>query len=266
MNKFFVYLLLIFFTTALHSCLNYKQIVNFQDGSELKDGIKDSIKNYTEIKLQPDDILLINVFSFNTVEANRFNAIAIDRQAMNASMGSGSGANEPIGYIVDRDGFLHLPVIGKIKAQGLTISELQQLVYKKIEETKYLNEFSVEVRFLSFRVTVLGEVNAPGTYIITNRKLTILEALGLARDLTLFSNRDNILVVREEDGIRKYGRLNLKSKSVFQSPYFYLKPNDIIYVEPHQTRVLTAPDPATRYINTILGVVSLATLIITLSK
>lgn len=266
MNKFFVYLLLIFFTSSLYSCLSYKQIVNFQDGESLNDSINDTIKNYVEIRLQPDDILMINVFSSNPAEAARFNAISLDRQMMGAGGGGGMTAAEPIGYIVDKKGYLHLPVLGRIFARDLTIVQLQDLIYKKIEETQYLKDFSLEVRFLSFRVTVLGEVNAPGTFTLSNRRLTILEALGMARDLTVFSNRDNILVIRDEEGIRKYGRVNLKSKSAFQSPYFYLKPNDIIYVEPHPTRVLTTPDPATRYINTVLGVISLATLIISLSN
>jgi len=167
---------------------------------------------------------------------------------------------------VDRKGNIEMPVLGKVQVQNLTIDELNELVRKKVEATGYLKDLSVQVRFLTFRVTILGEVNTPGTFTIANPKINILEALGLARDITLFSNRDNILVIREQNGIRNYGRINLKSREVFKSPYFYLQPNDVIYVEPHRTRVLTAPDPATRYISTILGIVSLATLILTLSR
>jgi len=264
---FLLRLILVFAAFSMQGCLSYKQIVNFQDGDDLKDGLKEQVQNYQQVRLQPDDVVMINVFSFNSVEADRFNVIPLAQQAqMMQQVGGGATATEPIGYRVDRKGNIEMPVLGKVQVQNLTIDDLNELVRKKVEATGYLKDLSVQVRFLTFRITLLGEVNAPGTFIIANPKITILEALGLAKDVTLFSNRDNILVVREQNGIRNYGRINLKSKEVFKSPYFYLQPNDVVYVEPHRTKVLTAPDPATRYISTIIGVVSLATLILTLSR
>lgn len=259
--------LLLLLSLSLSSCLSYKQIVNFQDGAELKDGVKEQIQNYQQVRLQPDDVVMINVFSFNTEEANRFNAVPLQQQAQMMQQAAGAAnASEPIGYRVDRQGNIDMPVLGKIPVKNLTIDELHDLVLNKVKATNYLIDASVQVRFLTFRITILGEVNAPGTFTIPNPKINVLEALGLARDINIFSNRDNILVIREQNGERQYGRINLKSKDIFKSPYYYLQPNDIIYVEPHITKVLTAPDPATRYISTILGVVSLATLIITLSR
>ena len=259
--------LLVVVVLIMQGCLSYKQIVNFQDGANLKDGLKEEVQNFQQVRLQPDDVVVINVFGFNAEEANRFNAIPMQLQGqMMQQGGGGATATEPIGYRVDRKGNIEMPVLGKVQVQNLTIDELNELVRKKVEATGYLKDLSVQVRFLTFRVTILGEVNSPGTFTIANPKINILEALGLARDITIFSNRDNILVIREQNGIRNYGRINLKSKEVFKSPYFYLQPNDVIYVEPHRTRVLTAPDPATRYISTILGIVSLATLILTLSR
>jgi len=266
-KKFKFWFILMFVITCFSSCLSYKQIVNFQDGANLKDGVKEKVENYQQVRLQPDDVLMINVFSFNTLEASRFNAIPLQQQAqMMQQPGGGASVIEPIGYRVDKQGNIDMPVLGKVQVQNLTIDELHDLVLKKVEATGYLKDVSVQVRFLTFRITILGEVNSPGTFTIANPKITLLEALGMARDINLFSNRDNILVIREQNGERQYGRVNLKSKNIFQSPFYYLQPNDIIYVEPHPTKVLTAPDPATRYINTILGVVSLATLIITLSR
>ena len=110
----------------------------------------------------------------------------------------------------------------------------------------------------------MGEVNSPGTYTIPSQSLTILEALGMAHDVTMFSKRDNILVIREKNGVRNYGRINLKTKEVFKSPYFYLQPNDIVYVEPHKSKILAAPDPASRYISTIMGTISFVLLLLKL--
>lgn len=266
-KKFKFWFISIFLIAGLSSCLSYKQIVNFQDGADLKDGLREKVENYQQVRLQPDDVVMINVFSFNTEEANRFNAVPLQGQVMMMQQaGGGISATEPIGYRVDKVGNIDMPVLGKLGVKNLTIDELHDLVLQKVQATGFLKDASVQVRFLSFRITILGEVNAPGTFIIANPKITLLEALGMARDINLFSNRDNILVIREQNGERQYGRVNLKSKTIFQSPYYYLQPNDIIYVEPHPNKVLAAPDPATRYISTILGVVSLATLILTLSN
>jgi polysaccharide export outer membrane protein len=157
-----------------------------------------------------------------------------------------------------------MPVIGKVEVAGRTLEEVRDLVHQKVAATGYLKDLSIQVRYLSFRVTVLGEVNNPGTYTIPSQKITVLEALGMAKDVTMFSKRDNILVVREEQGKREYGRINLKSKDIFSSPFYYLKPNDILYVEPHKSKVLNAPDPVSRYLGIVLGIATLVTLIMTL--
>lgn len=249
------------------SCLKYREIVNFREGKGLEANQIDSIANYQQVRIQPDDILQINVFSYNIEEAARFNTINVQAQ-MQAQMQGGAGASlaDPMGYRVDSKGEVDMPVIGKVKLNGMTIEEAQAFVSQKIGATGYLNDHNVQVRFLSFRITVLGEVNAPGTFTIPSQKITVLEAMGMARDLTLFANRDNILVIREKDNLRHYGRLNLKSKDIFYSPYYYLQPNDIVYVEPHKAKILAAPDPASRYLSIIVGVLSVATIIVTLSS
>lgn len=261
---------ILFFTLIVilfSSCLKYREIVNFRQGEGLEANQIDSIANYQQVRIQPDDILQINVFSYNIEEAARFNTINIQAQ-IQAQMQGGTGASlaDPIGYRVDSKGEVDMPIIGKVQLSGMSIEEAQDIIYQKIGATGYLNDHNVQVRFLSFRITVLGEVNAPGTFTIPSQKITVLEAMGLARDLTLFANRDNILVIREKDNMRYYGRLNLRSRDIFYSPYYYLQPNDIVYVEPHKAKILAAPDPASRYLSIIVGALSIATIIVTLSS
>ncbi len=252
---------------SLSSCLTYKDIVNFQDGVDLGDGRLDTITNFAKWTIQPEDILQINVYSSNQEAAEQFNIMDTRMMAQVTQMGGvGGGLMEPIGYRVDDEGNIDIPVIGKVMANGKTVDAIKREVERRVAGTGYLKDVNVQVRYLSFRLTVLGEVNAPGSYIIQSQKMNILEAIGLARDLNIFANRDNILVVREKNGIREYGRVNLKSKNIFESPFFYLQPNDVVYVEPHKSKVLAAPDPASRYVSTIIGVISLITLIFTLAR
>lgn len=247
----------------LSSCLLYKDILNFQDGQDLDKGKVDSILNYVPIRIKPDDVIMVVVGGYNIEEAEKFN-IADMRTIVRAGGGGGGGQpTEPLGYRVGPNGKIDMPIVGELYIKDLTMDELKELVYKKVEETKYLTDFTVEVRFLTFKVTILGEVNSPGTYVINNTKISALEAIGMSRDLSVFSNRDNVLVIRESEGKRTYGRLNFKTTKVFESPYYYLQPNDIVYVEPHKAKILSTPDPLTRYLGTIIA---LASFIILLSQ
>lgn len=257
----FIGLLLIGFSFS--GCLTYKQIVNFQDGDDLEEGKVDSIKNLVQVIIKPDDILSINISSYNMEEANRFNIVSM-QVLTQASNYSGSGVKDPIGYRVDANGRIDMPVLGSVYVKDLTVEKVRDLVHQKVGETGYLKNYSVEVRYLTFKVTILGEVNNPGTYTINNTKLNVLEALGLANDVTIYSNRDNILVIREKDGERQYARLDMKTKKIFESPYYYLQPNDVLYVEPHKSRILATPDPVTRYATTLIAVATLVTLIVSL--
>ena len=268
MRNILLYILLISITLSGSGCLFYKDIVNFQDGDDLGEGRLDSITNFAKWTIQPEDILQINVYSSNQEAAEQFNIMDTRMIAQMQRMGGGGsgGLMEPIGYRVDFEGNIDIPVIGKVTAKGRTVDEIKREVERRVKETGYLNDVNVQVMYLSFRLTILGEVNAPGSYIIQSQKMNILEAIGLARDVNIFANRDNVLVIREKDGIRSYGRLNLKSKDIFESQYFYLQPNDIVYVEPHRSKIMAAPDPASRYISAVVGAVTLFTLIFTLTR
>lgn len=244
---------------SFSSCLRYKDIVNFQNGTKPLSEIADSIENHNELKIKPEDVIQVIITSYNKEEAAKFNLFAGQNGLIQP--GANLTINDPLGYRIDSKGNIELPIVGQIHVGGMTMEEMRDEIYKKIKETGYLKELNVIVRFLSFRVTILGEVNNPGSYVIASQKITVLEALGLAKDVNLFSKRNNILIIREIDGKRSYGRINLKSKEIFNSPWYYLQPNDIVYVQPHKAKILAAPDPASRYISTLIAAVSLFFLI-----
>lgn len=212
----------------LASCSTKRNLVYFSD---LKDttNYASAIKNRTEPRIQPDDILSVSVSSLNPESNVLFNKGTL--VPINNSDGLDNNTTSvPEGYLVDKDGQINFPVIGKIKLGGLTKAEAQQKVTDALQN--YVKSPIVNIRFLNFRVTVIGEVSKPSTFTIPNEKINVLEALGMAGDMTTFGKRENVLVIREQEGGRSMARINLNSKEVFNSPYFYLQQNDVVYVEP----------------------------------
>jgi len=265
MKNLRVIFLLTLISVVFSSCLSYREMVNFQDGESLGRNGGDIIPPIPALTVRPDDLLQVTINSYNQEEALRFNIVSNQSQVQLSAQGANTATlADPLGYRVDSRGQIELPVVGSLLVAGKTLEQIRDSVHARVAATGYLKDLSVQVRFLSFRVTILGEVNSPGTYTIPSQKINVLEALGMARDVTMFSRRDNILIVREEDGKRLYGRIDLKSRDIFNSPFYYLKPNDVLYVEPHKSKVLSAPDPASRYLGIVLGIATLATLIATL--
>lgn len=265
MKNLYRYLSLFILFASFSSCLSYREMVNFQDGAGLGQSGMEKLPSVPPLTVRPDDLLQVTINSYNQEEALRFNVVSNQSQVQLSAQGTNTATlADPLGYRVDSRGEIELPVIGTIPVIGRTMEQIRDTVHARVMATGYLKDASVQVRFLSFRVTILGEVNSPGTYTIPSQKINILEALGMAKDVTMFSRRDNILIVREEDGQRRYGRINLKSRDLFNSPFYYLRPNDVLYIEPHKSKVLSAPDPASRYLGIVLGIATLATLIATL--
>lgn len=179
-------------------------------------------------KIQTNDLLDITV---NTLSSESNMLFAVNSNNVNKS-----GYFEKEGYRVDSDGNIRLPVAGSIYLKGLTIEEAQKVLVKKLSE--YVKSPIVNMDFLNFRVTVIGEVNHPSTLTIPTDQINLLEALGMAGDLTAYGKRENVLVIREVEGKRSIVRMNLNNKDILDSPYFYLKQNDIIYVEPDKAKAL----------------------------
>jgi polysaccharide export outer membrane protein len=189
------------------------------------------VDSLAAIEIRPDDILSIKVASRNpqnVIAFQEFNGIRRD-----GSVGSDALSNAE-GYRVDEEGKIYLPFLGGVSAAGKTVIQLRKEIKISLED--YVKEVTVQVRFINFRVTVLGEVNRPNTYSIPNEKLTILEAIGMAGDFTHYAKRNSILIIRQRSDIREFARIDTQDKALFTSRYFFLKPNDIIYVEPLKAR------------------------------
>ena len=149
---------------------------------------------------------------------------------------SGGSSQRITGYVVNNEGNINFPSLGALHAAGLNRWELQDLIKDRLADEGLLKDAVVTVEFLNFKVSVLGEVASPGTYSVTGDKITILQALALARDLTIYGQRENVQVIREQNGQRQIYTLDLTSSSIFDSPAYYLQQNDVVYVTPSKVR------------------------------
>lgn len=248
------------FIIILVGCVQYEDLVYFRKIEKDDDSrvqlLNDTMGNYVALKVQRNDILAITVHSFDPNLAAPFNLI----QPGTAGGAIGGGASPFTSYFVDEKGEIDFPVLGKINLLGMTASEAETLFIDSLK--LYLKEPVVDIRFINFRISVLGEVNQPGTFVINNERITVLEALGMAGDLTPYSNRSNILVIREQNGYRLYGELNLQSDEIFKSEFFYLKQGDLIYVEPTQDIEASIKDQFSEYLPWVTSSLSAITTII----
>jgi polysaccharide export outer membrane protein len=222
------------FVSLLCSCVNTRKTTYFSD---LQDSAVFNELAVPEHIIQKNDVLSITVNSIDPEASRMFNMP--NENEVRSSTPTGD-VIEPAGYLVNKDGFIRFLMIGDIKAEGLTKEQLQTQIRRAIIEKKLLLDPVVEVRHLNFKVTVLGEVARPTVITVPNEKITLLEALGLAGDVSIFGKRDNVLLIRTEGGKRTASRLNLNSTELFNSSHYYLKPNDIIYVEPNKARSMSA--------------------------
>lgn len=181
---------------------------------------------FEEIKIKEDDGLTINI-----VGRNPETSAIINSSTNGASNAASAGSTTPgANYLVDAKGQIEIPLLGTFEVAGKTITEVKTMIRNKAKEV--LVEPIVTVRFAGFKFTVLGEVKLPSTFVVQNEKVTVLQAIGMAGDLTTFAKRENIKIMREVDGKQEIGTINLASTDVFNSPYFYLKQNDVIYLPP----------------------------------
>ena len=266
MQRFVNGLLALLLLTAATGCVSHEQLISFKplDPVSLS---PQRIENNTNLTVQPEDLLRITISSLNPEASEPFNQPDEGNQQRNQNaMGGGSSLQLELttGYFVDDAGYIDFPVLGSLDVGGLTLSEIKEMIAGRLADG-YLKDPVVNVRFLNFKVTVLGEVNAPGLLRLSNKRVTVLEALGMAGDLTVYANRTNVLVMREDNGERTFARLNLQNEDIFSSPYFYLEQNDIIYVEPIEARVATVADPLQRIIGYASAALSLVSIVIALA-
>jgi polysaccharide export outer membrane protein len=243
--------------TGLSSCVPYEHFVNFNEGDSFE-SLNGGSFMVPELKVQADDILQINVQSWDVKAAAPFNVSA----ELIGTTGQGNAPSE--GYLVKSNGEISFPVLGAIKVEGLTTKAIRDTLISRLKP--YLIDASINVRVVNFKISVLGEVNNPGTIVLQEEQVTILEALSQVGDLTPYANRQNLLVIREKEGQRFYGRLDLHNTAVFNSPYFYLQQNDVIYVEPIEEKAATINTQASKIVPWATVVVSLTTLIISATR
>lgn len=213
------------------SCNTSKEIVYLQD---VKTETPDDIDPEQTIRIQPKDMMSIIVSSKDPELAAMFNLPVVSYQA--GSEVVYSGAQKLLGYVVDNNGDINFPVVGKIHAAGLSRWQLQEKIKQELKSKNLLKDMVVTVEFMNFKVSILGEVTSPGTYSIEGDKVTVLEAIAMAKDLTIYGKRDEVYVIREQNNERHTYRLDLRSVDMFDSPAYYLKQNDIIYVQPNKVR------------------------------
>ncbi|WP_312149380.1 polysaccharide biosynthesis/export family protein [Empedobacter sp.] len=224
-NKIFQFLCFFSFV-IITSCGSRKEIVYFQNQEQLTT----SFEQFTP-KIQPTDQLAIVVSAADVAAVAPFNQLSTIQTTANSNTLSPYSPT----YTVDENGEISLPMIGNVKVGGLTRSQAIEIIKNKV--SKYIVNPGVNVNFVNFRISVLGEVAKPGSFIVPTERITLLDALGMAGDLTIKGKRENVTVIRESNGVKERFNVDLTSESSLNSPVYYLAQNDVVYVEPNSAQV-----------------------------
>lgn len=241
------------FIAYLSSCTTYKQLQYLQGDI---DSTKYSQFKVPEQRIQKGDQISIAVFSDNAAASAMFNTGSIPQAtgAMGQSAGSGVSAAGNV-YEVDQEGNIFFPKIGKLSVEGLTREGMTKLLDSKLKDKLLINPYYV-IRFLNLKITVFGDVNSPGVYPLVRENTNIFEALTLAGDMTFFGKRENVLIIREKDGRRVFARIDVTKPDVFNSPYYYLQQNDIVFVDMRKGKVNTQNQAWVQNITLGLSIIS----------
>ena len=247
------------FLFYLSSCTTYKQLQVLQ--GEI-DSTKFSQFKVPDQKVQKGDQLSIAVFSDNAAASAMFNTGSIPTLGNSQSQLPGSGVNHAGNvYEVDGEGMIFFPQIGKLKLEGLTKDGITALLNSKLSN-KYLTNPYYVINFLNLKITVFGDVNKPGVYPLTRANTNVFEALTLAGDLTYYGKRENVLVIREQDGKRVFAPIDLTKPDVFNSPYYYLQQNDMVFVDMRKGKVNGTDQAWLRNASLVLSILTTLTFFI----
>lgn len=247
------------------SCSSVKKVAYFQNIDSLD---LSASKGLYDARIMPKDLLTITVVTSNPETSRPFNLSV--QKAMGADGNLGGGQGSLLQYLVDNNGEIDFPTLGKLRVAGMTKTECEEYIRNKVKP--YLADSEnpvVTVRMSSYRVVVAGEVNSPRVVEVSTEKMSILEALTQAGDLTIYGKRDNVLLIRENaDGQKETHRLNLNDANIINSPYYYVQQNDYIYVEPNKTKAYGANvgSSTSLWLSLIGTVMSVATLVISIAK
>lgn len=255
--------LMLCLVVLLAACSAPKEVLYLQDISSLKE---ENIDKGYEVTIHRDDLLAIIVSSKEPELALPFNMPLVTYQIGNQY----SGQQRLLGYLVDQEGNIDFPILGKIHVEGLTRMQVTELIKQRLIDEDLIKNPVVTVQFLNFKVSVMGEVVRPGTFDISGDRITLLEALSMAGDLTIYGRRDRVAVIRERDGKRTVMFHDLRSSDLFQSPCYYLQQNDIVYVEPNKAKTgqsrINSNNSANVWLSGVSVLASIASLLITVFK
>jgi polysaccharide biosynthesis/export protein len=235
------FITIVLFMLVLASCSSQKEVAYFYGvNSKSADSINKKFSKIHEVRICSGDMLSITVTGLDPQAVAPFNLPLVSY----ATPGSEQLYSAPTlqSYLVDINGNINFPVIGTLKLSGFTKSEAIKYINDQL--SPYLKNSIVTIQFMNYRITVLGEVTHPGQYPINNERVTILDALGLAGDMTIYGKRNNVLITRENNGKLEFVRLNLNTDEIFKSPYYYLQQNDVIYVEPNSVKSVASQNTA----------------------
>lgn len=239
----------------LTACTSTQKIIYLQDVVPLK---QQEIEQKYEVIIHSDDLLAILVNSRDQELAMPFNMPMVTYQL--GTLGS-NGQQRVLGYLVDTNGNIDFPILGEIHVEGLTRMQLTELIKNKLIEGDLIKDPIVTVQFLNFKISVMGEVGRPGSFTISGDRITLLEALSMAGDLTIYGRRDRVGVIRENNGKRTILFHDLRSAEIFNSPCYYLQQNDIVYVEPNKAKSGQSSINQNNSIGVWVSVISLLTTI-----
>jgi len=231
------------------ACNSYKKATYFQDLNR-ESATKEPIQNFSPITIQPEDVLSISISSLNPESSAIFNF---------ASNNAGSPVESSSGYTVDQNGEIQLPVIGSMQVANLTTAQVREKIQGKLQP--YLKQPVVIAKLVNFKISIIGDVGNPGLFSVQSERLSVPEALSLAGDLNITAIR-RLIIIREQNGEREYIPVDLRSKNVFNSPYYYLKNNDIIYAEAGKSKFASL-DPTYQRITLLLSIASVAGIFLT---
>lgn len=233
----------------LGSCASQKQVTYFQD---IPDEYEVTRTESYEIKIQADDLISIMVNSRDPKLSQMFNLPLVSFQVNDNVVGQ----NRVLGYLVNQDGEINFPQLGVIKIAGMTRSELTKYITQELIDNGYITDPVVTIQILNFQVSVMGEVSRPGSFEVTSDRITILDAITKAGDLTIYGMRDRVKVIREIKGKTVVTTVDLRSKDLLTSPYYYLQQNDIVYVEPNKAKAGQREINSNRTIGTFATIIS----------
>jgi polysaccharide export outer membrane protein len=258
--------LLVIISVYLGACSTPKNITYFRDIPDtIKQRSVDQSAYYTPV-IQQDDILQVSIQTLDptaTALLNQQNTASWPANSNTSNQGSSNApAGNVSGYLVDKEGYVILPLLGKVSVKGKTTDQVRDDIRNKAAE--FYKDPVVNVRFANFKITVLGEVNRPSSYIMPNEKITLLDAIGMAGDLTIYGKRENVMLVRDNivTGKKEFVRFNLNDSKTFSSPYFYLHQGDMIYVEPNKSKVTSTDMAQVRRLSIMASILTVVIVVV----